>query len=88
MLVLSRKAGQAEAIEGGITVTPVEIEGGRVRLGIDAPQCVRQDDGRWRWRWRRLRGRCQSQQQCRPESPSAGRDCEPSHTLSGRIFGN
>ena len=41
MLVLSRKPGQAVEIEGGITVTLVEVEGGRVRLGFDAPASVR-----------------------------------------------
>ena len=41
MLVLSRKAGQSLMIEGGITVTLMEVEGGRVRLGIEAPASVR-----------------------------------------------
>lgn len=41
MLVLSRKTGQSLMIEGGITVTLMEVEGGRVRLGIEAPASVR-----------------------------------------------
>jgi carbon storage regulator len=41
MLVLSRKAGEKVCIEGGITVTVLEMDGGRVRIGIDAPQDVR-----------------------------------------------
>jgi carbon storage regulator CsrA len=41
MLVLNRKANDKVAIEGGITVTVLAVEGGRVRLGIDAPDDVR-----------------------------------------------
>lgn len=41
MLVLSRKAGEKVVIEGGITLTVVQVEGGRVRIGIDAPHDVR-----------------------------------------------
>ena len=37
MLVLSRKTSQQVIIDGSIRVTVVGIEGGRVRLGIDAP---------------------------------------------------
>jgi carbon storage regulator len=37
MLVLTRKAGQKVIIDGKITVTLLYCEGGRVRLGIDAP---------------------------------------------------
>jgi carbon storage regulator len=40
MLVLSRKYGQKIIIDGGITITVVEIAGGHVRLGIDAPPGV------------------------------------------------
>lgn len=37
MLVLSRKVGEKIVIDGGIVLTVVKIEGGQVRLGIDAP---------------------------------------------------
>lgn len=41
MLVLTRKPGEKLAIGDGITVTLVELRGGRVRLGIEAPAHVR-----------------------------------------------
>jgi carbon storage regulator len=41
MLVLTRKIGEKVVIGNGITVTVVRSEGGRVRLGIDAPGDVR-----------------------------------------------
>jgi carbon storage regulator len=37
MLVLSRKPGEKLHIEGGITVTVLEVHGGRVKLGVEAP---------------------------------------------------
>ena len=37
MLILSRKPGQSLVIDGKIRVRVLEIEGGRVRLGVDAP---------------------------------------------------
>jgi carbon storage regulator len=40
MLVLTRKPGEKVVIEGGITVTVVEVKGNRVRIGIDAPNDV------------------------------------------------
>lgn len=40
MLVLSRKVDEQVVIEGGISVTIVEIRGDKVRLGIDAPKDV------------------------------------------------
>lgn len=40
MLVLSRKSKESLVIGGNVTVTVLEIRGGRVRLGIDAPQNV------------------------------------------------
>jgi carbon storage regulator len=36
MLVLSRKEQQEIVLEGGITITVVRVNGGTVRLGIDA----------------------------------------------------
>ena len=41
MLVLTRKVGEKVVIQGGITVTVVRAEDGRVRLGIEAPDDVR-----------------------------------------------
>jgi len=41
MLVLTRKPGEKVVIEGGITVTVVEVKGNKVRIGIDAPDEVR-----------------------------------------------
>ncbi len=38
MLVLSRKAGEQIRIGNNITLTVVEIQGNRMRLGIDAPR--------------------------------------------------
>ena len=37
MLVLSRKLNEKIVIDGEIVVTVVKIEGGQVRLGIEAP---------------------------------------------------
>ena len=37
MLVLSRKCGEAINIADNITVTVLEVQGGRVRLGFAAP---------------------------------------------------
>ncbi len=41
MLVLTRKPDQQILIEGGITLTLLEVDGNRVRIGIDAPPHVR-----------------------------------------------
>jgi carbon storage regulator len=40
MLVLSRKPGEQVIIGDGITLTVVEVRGGRVRLAFDAPAQV------------------------------------------------
>ena len=40
MLVLSRKPGEQVVISDGITLTVVEVRGGRVRLAFDAPAQV------------------------------------------------
>jgi carbon storage regulator len=37
MLVLSRKLGQRVVIAEDITITVLEVSGGRVKLGISAP---------------------------------------------------
>jgi len=37
MLLLSRKTGESIVIGSGVTVTVLEVQGGRVRLGIVAP---------------------------------------------------
>lgn len=39
MLILTRKVGESIVI-GGVKVTVVEIKGGRIRLGIEAPKEV------------------------------------------------
>ncbi len=40
MLVLSRRAGESIVIGGEVVVTIVEVRGGQVRIGIDAPRSV------------------------------------------------
>jgi carbon storage regulator len=40
MLVLSRKPGESIVIGNDITVTVVGVEGGRVKLGFNAPKEV------------------------------------------------
>ncbi|MGH8427916.1 MAG: carbon storage regulator [Gammaproteobacteria bacterium] len=40
MLILSRRAGQTVTIGEGVTVTVLEVKGGRTRLGINAPRDV------------------------------------------------
>ena len=40
MLVLSRKSGESIEIDGGIRVTVVAVQGGRVKVGIEAPDSV------------------------------------------------
>ena len=37
MLVLSRKRGEGIVIGDGVTVTVLDVRGGRVRLGFDGP---------------------------------------------------
>lgn len=41
MLVLSRKIGERIVIEPGIEIAIVDVRGGKVRLGIQAPEDVR-----------------------------------------------
>lgn len=41
MLVLSRRRGESIVLEGGITVTVLELTGNFVRLGVDAPDDVK-----------------------------------------------
>ncbi|MBZ2196876.1 carbon storage regulator CsrA [Occultella gossypii] len=40
MLVLTRKAGEQIVIGNDITITLIEVRGGDVRIGIDAPRSV------------------------------------------------
>ncbi len=40
MLVLARKIGEAIAIDDEITIRVLEIKGGQVKLGVDAPHHV------------------------------------------------
>jgi carbon storage regulator len=37
MLVLSRKIGESIVIGGGIVIRVLEVNGGRIRLGVEAP---------------------------------------------------
>lgn len=43
MLVLTRRQGEAIVINGEIQVTIVALQGGKVRLGIEAPEWVTVD---------------------------------------------
>jgi carbon storage regulator len=43
MLVLTRNVGETIVIDGKIRVSVVAIQGGKVRIGIDAPDDVRVD---------------------------------------------
>ncbi len=40
MLVLTRKVGESIVIAGDIVVTVLELRGGQVRLGVEAPKEV------------------------------------------------
>jgi carbon storage regulator len=40
MLVLARKKGESVLVNGDVTVTVVEIRGGKVRLAFGAPRDV------------------------------------------------
>ena len=40
MLILTRKIGEAIAIDGNITVRLLEIKGGQIKLGIEAPNHI------------------------------------------------
>ncbi len=40
MLILGRRPGDAILIDGGIRVVVLAVEGGTVRLGIEAPDSV------------------------------------------------
>jgi carbon storage regulator len=41
MLVLTRKVGESIIINGNIKVTVTKVDGGKVRLGIEAPPDVK-----------------------------------------------
>lgn len=41
MLVISRRTGEGVHIGDGTRVTVVSVQGGKVRLGIEAPKSVR-----------------------------------------------
>ena len=43
MLVLTRKVGEAIHIGNGIRVVVTAVDGGKVRIGIEAPPSVRVD---------------------------------------------
>jgi carbon storage regulator len=43
MLVLSRRVGETIVISENILVTVVEVNGDRVRLGVQAPRSIRVD---------------------------------------------
>jgi carbon storage regulator len=40
MLVLSRKSGEKVVIGEGIAITVLKVDGGRIRLGIQAPDHI------------------------------------------------
>ncbi len=40
MLVLSRKPQETIVLDGGITITIVDVRGNQVRLGIEAPRSI------------------------------------------------
>jgi carbon storage regulator CsrA len=40
MLILTRRVTESIVIGGGITVTVLDIKGGQVRIGIDAPSSI------------------------------------------------
>jgi carbon storage regulator len=44
MLILTRKPGDAIVIDGRIVVKVIDIQGGRVQLGIEAPKDVKVND--------------------------------------------
>jgi carbon storage regulator len=44
MLLLTRKPGDAIVIDGRIVVKVIDIQGGRVQLGIEAPKEVKIGD--------------------------------------------
>lgn len=41
MLVLTREVGEAFTIDDEIIVEVLGVNGGQVRLGIDAPRCIK-----------------------------------------------
>ncbi len=41
MLVISRKAGESVKLSDNIEIHVISIEGGRVRIGVQAPKSVR-----------------------------------------------
>jgi carbon storage regulator len=40
MLVLSRKKGESIVVDGQVTVTVLDVQGGRIRLGFTGPTDV------------------------------------------------
>jgi carbon storage regulator len=40
MLVLSRKAGESIVIGNDVVITILEVRGGQIRLGVDAPRSL------------------------------------------------
>ena len=45
MLIMTRKPGESIAIGANVVVKIMEIKGGRVQLGIDAPKDVKVSSG-------------------------------------------
>jgi len=45
MLVLTRRTNETIVVDGRITITIVQIQGGGVRLGVEAPRDVRVNRG-------------------------------------------
>ena len=41
MLVLTRKAGETIVIGDNIEITVIEVQGGKIKVGIDAPRSIK-----------------------------------------------
>ena len=41
MLIISRKKGESIVVEGGVEICLLDIQGDRVRLGIEAPRRIK-----------------------------------------------
>lgn len=77
MLVLSRKLGEKILIGDDIVITVVDIDQGKIRLGIDAPKGVKVDRQEIRIRKERQSAENQSAESHTPPSqPEPGPDAD------------